>query len=379
MASSNPTSDAATTTTTKTTPVHVWAFDFDGVLCDSVRETGKSAWRTARKLFGDKSESKSESSELDNAPSFATAITPTTTATTTTTTATTTTTTTTATTTTTTTCAAPSSELLDQFSLVRPCLHTGWEAVLMVHGLHRGDYTVEEILTRFSTGLREEALARYGVSADTVREAFGRTRQEWIAGDTESWLGANGFYQEPVRAVQRLAAHVQQQHGDDESVVLYVITTKDADLAARLLARCDIPVPRERIFGLGSGPKADVLTRLCAEHTRNCVPPRIFFLEDKFSTLEGVSKRADLVGGGVGGTDSSPGDGGGRGDTDRGCPSNDGCPSNNVLPIVQLALAEWGYVTDEHVQEARKKSGWLSLTQAGLAKHIDEFLVNRNA
>lgn len=32
--------------------VEVWAFDFDGVLCDSVRETGMAAWKTCKTLFG---------------------------------------------------------------------------------------------------------------------------------------------------------------------------------------------------------------------------------------------------------------------------------------------------------------------------------------
>lgn len=32
----------------------VWALDFDGVLCDSVDETGLSGWRTCARVFGDK-------------------------------------------------------------------------------------------------------------------------------------------------------------------------------------------------------------------------------------------------------------------------------------------------------------------------------------
>lgn len=39
---------------------------------------------------------------------------------------------------------------------VRPALHTGWEAVLMVHCLFRGEATPEEILGSFSDTLKGE-------------------------------------------------------------------------------------------------------------------------------------------------------------------------------------------------------------------------------
>jgi len=36
---------------------------------------------------------------------------------------------------------------------------------------------------------------------------------------------------------------------------VYIITTKSQDLTIRLLARCGVSIPDERVFGLGSGSK----------------------------------------------------------------------------------------------------------------------------
>ena len=118
------------------TPTSIWAFDFDGVLCDSARETGMAGWKGAVKpcflvlhfsyLFSTTLTSSSplffftpacEGLFKDTAPPDAV------------------------------------TALLEQFVLVRPVLETGWEAVLMVHLLHTGK-TVEDLVTTFQAELK---------------------------------------------------------------------------------------------------------------------------------------------------------------------------------------------------------------------------------
>ncbi|CAN0449247.1 unnamed protein product, partial [Laminaria digitata] len=51
-----------------------------------------------------------------------------------------------------------------------------------------------------------------------------------------------------------------------------------------------VKVPLERIFGLGTGPKADVLTQLAAKHSGST----LHFFEDRVETLEVVCKDSRL-------------------------------------------------------------------------------------
>lgn len=38
-------------------------------------------------------------------------------------------------------------------------------------------------------------MQRYGVDRDSLVEAFGRARDDWMASDFQGWLGANDFYE----------------------------------------------------------------------------------------------------------------------------------------------------------------------------------------
>jgi phosphoglycolate phosphatase-like HAD superfamily hydrolase len=192
----------------------IWAFDFDGVLVDSARETGMAGWKGCEALFGS---------------------------------------------------AAPAekvAELLEQFALVRPILETGWEAVLLVHLLHTGTL-VEALLTHFQSSLKASTMVAVGKSQAEIMAAFKTARTMWIASDVEGWLGTNRFYTTAVQAVQSLVA------ASSDTVKVYIITTKAKEFAVKLLAACNIAVPEERVFGLGSGRKGAVLSQIIAEHTVN--------------------------------------------------------------------------------------------------------------
>lgn len=51
-----------------------------------------------------------------------------------------------------------------------------------------------------------------------------------------------------------------------------------------------LKVPSDRIYGLGSGPKVDVLSELKARHSGSI----IHFFEDRVETLEGVCSDSRL-------------------------------------------------------------------------------------
>lgn len=175
---------------------------------------------------------------------------------------------------------------LDNFATVRPVLETGWESVPIAHLLVTG-VPPAEVLRDLHTTLKTRALAEIGHDEAAVKAAFRSARDGMIQADCELWLGLHGFYKAAVEAVQHLVR---------EDVPVFIITTKAKDFAERLLHTCGLDIPPERVFGLSSGPKPQVLARLLTERGGRCL-----FVEDRVQTLitvqkdKAVSSRVDLV------------------------------------------------------------------------------------
>ena len=140
-------------------------WDFDGVLCDSVRETAKAGYLACLRLWpgevgnGDGS---AFSFQLD-----------------------------------------PPEKLIEAFRIVRPHLHTGWEAVVMVRlllssavDMMEGAASVAERWSDDTCGacLQEWASEGEDVAAVQARvmDVFNAVRQEWIEADLEGWKGMHG-------------------------------------------------------------------------------------------------------------------------------------------------------------------------------------------
>eukprot|EP00049_Salpingoeca_infusionum_P004745 m.83112 g.83112 ORF g.83112 m.83112 type:complete len:263 (-) comp12712_c0_seq3:37-825(-) len=235
----------------------VWAFDFDGVLCDSARETGLSGLKAARVI----------------APHIATD--------------------------------GLTDERIEQviaeFCKARPCLETGWEAVLMIIALLSGE-TSQTLLDFFQSTFKVQLLGSLGTSEDAVKTAFHNARTTWIDANLESWLGAHGFYQDAVDVLKELIEQYTQSQ-------VYVITTKHKVFATQLLEKAGINLPQSHVYGLGSGPKAEVLKAITSGGEG------VVFVEDRLATLKSVQQH---------------------------------------YPTAQLLLVDWGYNTPVQQQEARQ-------------------------
>ena len=68
--------------------------------------------------------------------------------------------------------------------------------------------------------------------------------------------------------------------------VVYIITTKAKEFTLILLESMRLNIPAERVYGLESGPKVDVLKHLILHHAR----ADIVFVEDRLETLVAVRK-----------------------------------------------------------------------------------------
>eukprot|EP00244_Chara_vulgaris_P000268 TRINITY_DN1043_c1_g2_i1.p1 TRINITY_DN1043_c1_g2~~TRINITY_DN1043_c1_g2_i1.p1 ORF type:complete len:299 (-),score=34.41 TRINITY_DN1043_c1_g2_i1:359-1255(-) len=248
---------------------HVYALDFDGVLCDSCGESSQAAVKAAKVRW----------------PSVLADV-------------------------------SPSVEqwILDRMRDVRPVVETGYENVLLVRLLlemkrqelkgsgsggadtgimdgggevqsGRGISSVVEsgklkdidgILSGWQT-IKPIIMAEWREEGkrEELVDLFGSIRDDWMQTDLAGWLGANRLYPGVADALRFASSPI------------YIVTTKQTRFALALLKDlAGVDFPEDRIFGLGTGPKVKVLEQLQtrAEHN-GC---ELHFVEDRLLTLENV-------------------------------------------------------------------------------------------
>lgn len=204
--------------------VPAWfAFDFDGVICDSAHETGLTAWRAAHGLWPDRIP------------------------------------------------ARPTPDFVARFVRLRPVIETGYENVALVALLVAG-HDDESILGDFPR-LCETLIGAEGLNRAELRRRFGAARDAWLASDPQGWLRAQGFFPGVVEAINALDAP------------RCIITTKEERFTRALVERAGLRIEPERVYALeafeGAG-KRSVLEALARE--RPGAP--LNFFEDRYPTLD---------------------------------------------------------------------------------------------
>eukprot|EP00268_Persea_americana_P053639 TRINITY_DN6091_c1_g2_i2.p1 TRINITY_DN6091_c1_g2~~TRINITY_DN6091_c1_g2_i2.p1 ORF type:complete len:269 (-),score=51.24 TRINITY_DN6091_c1_g2_i2:188-994(-) len=227
----------------------LYALDFDGVLCDSCGESSRSALKAAKirwpHLFN------GVDSSLEQ-------------------------------------------WVLDQMHFVRPVVETGYENLLLVRLLLElqipsiqkssvaAGLTVEGILENWSK-LKPVIMVEWNENRDALIDLFGKVRDEWIDNDLSGWISANRFYPGVADALKFASSRV------------YIVTTKQSRFADELLRElAGVTIPSERIYGLGTGPKVEVLKQLQRKPEHEGL--RLHFVEDRIATLKNVIKEPELDG-----------------------------------------------------------------------------------
>lgn len=267
-------------------PHHVAALDFDGVIVDSEPELTRAAWRASLELWPEQMAAAREFSQDprlagarrawaggewqpllgdgdDDLPRW----------------------------------------LAAKMRLLRPAIETGYETMLLMRlcvdealaarrpenaAFGRRPLSVGEITANWDGGMRDSLLARYGLAQPEAVEAYGATRDAWIAADEAGWLATNRFYDGAVDALRSCVAE-----GETE---VYIVTTKQRRFAQALLRSAGVELDDERVFGLGSGPKAETLCALRERHRAIEPECTMSFVEDKAETLLAVAADARLLG-----------------------------------------------------------------------------------
>ncbi|KAL1322127.1 hypothetical protein HN51_067065 [Arachis hypogaea] len=226
---------------------HLYALDFDGVLCDTCGETAISAVKAAKLRW----------------PALFDGVDPT-----------------------------VEDWIVQQMITVRPVVETGYETLLLVRLLLETrvpsirkssvaeGLTVEGILETWIK-LKPIVMEEWDENRDELIDLFGKVRDDWLQNDFSGWMGANRFYPGTADALRFASSKV------------YIVTTKQGRFADALLKElAGITLPPERIYGLGTGPKVEMLKKLqkMPEHQGLT----LHFVEDRLATLKNVIKEPEL-------------------------------------------------------------------------------------
>jgi phosphoglycolate phosphatase-like HAD superfamily hydrolase len=211
------------------------ALDFDGVICDTVREGCRSAWQVCRDIVhlnGD----------------------------------------------------VPPPELTALFVRLRPVLEHGWEFPVLVLAILDG-IPESTIWEAFQTTCRQRVLDTHRLTPKELAARFDAARDRTIRRSLDEWLDDQGLY--PGMA-ERLRAILRTE------VALYVITTKEGRFAHKLLEVGGVTLPPDQVWGKEQArPKPELLRVLSREHA---VAFRdIWFVEDRLKTLQSVTPESDLA------------------------------------------------------------------------------------
>ncbi len=211
------------------------ALDFDGVICNTVREGLRSAWQVCREIRGGGDE-------------------------------------------------RPPAEVADAFVRLRPILESGWEFPVLLLALLDG--ASDASLRRdFQTAWRQRVLAKYQLTPAELTARFDAVRDRTIRRSLEDWLADQGPY---PGVADKLRAALE------EEVSIFVLTTKEGRFAQRLLETHGVKLPTDHVWGKEQAqPKSELLRIL---HRETAVAyADIWFAEDRLKTLQSVKREADLA------------------------------------------------------------------------------------
>ncbi len=181
------------------------ALDFDGVICNGLREYFQTSWRVYSNVWGSGRE-------------------------------------------------LPSTELENAFSRLRPVVETGWEMPVVIHALESG-FTESNILEDWSN-IALELLHHHRLTPLDVGQVVDQVRDRWIDQDLDQWLALHDFYPGMLDYLKSLDHFV-------------IISTKEARFIQALLDRNGVDLEPSQIYGKEKQcPKYETLLELLPNHSQ---------------------------------------------------------------------------------------------------------------
>jgi hypothetical protein len=166
-------------------PSTLLALDFDGVICNGLKEYFQSAWKAYCQIWN--------ISDL-----------------------------------------VPPSTLAEQFYRLRPVVETGWEMPVVLRALNLG-FTEADILQRWSA-IATEVITQDKLAPLDLSKAVDSIRDTWIATDVDSWLAEHEFYPGVTQQMQELQEFL-------------IISTKEGRFIKQLLQQQGIQLSDQQVYG----------------------------------------------------------------------------------------------------------------------------------
>jgi hypothetical protein len=214
----------------------ILALDFDGVLCEGMREYFETSRRTFRAVWPAEP--------------------------------------------------APGDGLLPEFQALRPVIQTGWEMPLLLRAIAQARST--EAIARDWPAVRDELVGadprRRDGLVPLLTHTLDEVRREWIAVDPAGWIARNAPYCD--------LAELRRLTGEPERAVL--VTTKEGEFARLILQSWDVPLADIQGKEAGTHKCENLRSLIAAYASARGRRPRLWFVEDRRETLEHVTTHADL-------------------------------------------------------------------------------------
>jgi phosphoglycolate phosphatase-like HAD superfamily hydrolase len=211
----------------------ILALDFDGVICDGLKEYFETAWRTYCDIWLQTDET-------------------------------------------------PPDNLAEKFYRLRPVIETGWEMPVLIAALLAG-VAEEQILQDWHAIAPAIVQENHLQSAD-IAQKLDFLRDKWITDDLASWLGLHRYYPGVIEKLDSLI---------NSPIQVFIVTTKEGRFVQQLLAQQGIQLPEKSVFGKeNQRPKHEILQELIT--AAKTLPASLWFVEDRIKTLELVAQQSNL-------------------------------------------------------------------------------------
>ncbi|BAY50814.1 hypothetical protein NIES2134_116080 [Thermostichus vulcanus NIES-2134] len=207
------------------------ALDFDGVLCNGLREYFQTSWRVYQQVWPE--------------PLLGISL----------------------------------EQLEREFGQLRPVITVGWEMPLLLRAIVAAT-PAQQILQDWPK-VRDRLLATYHLTAADLGARVDGLRDRWIETDWQSWLALHDFYDGVIAALQ---------HWQAQGQALAIVTTKEQRFVTYLLEQAGLSFPSEAIYGKEQQqPKPVILQAL-----QSTYGAPLWFVEDRLGALLQVAVTPEL-------------------------------------------------------------------------------------
>lgn len=209
--------------------------DFDGVICDSSRETARTGWLAGSELWDEW-----RGSDIPQ-------------------------------------------KHLQKFIKLRPLLETGYEAIALVKAIDEG-YSESFLKEKFNF-MKEQIFTSVSMNRDKLIRLFGKVRVDWARLKLSNWLSWHRVYDCAITLTDTARDNFKSVH---------IITTKEKIFVVKLLSFFGIPFDPGMIHGLETGKsKKEIILEILEKE--QFAPENTYIVEDRLKTIYSLQGSEELA------------------------------------------------------------------------------------